>query len=126
MVDVLNKLKEAKNKTLEASKKVSAKVTIMQEFKDFLKEYKVVGLAVAFVMGVAVTALVNAIVANVIMPIVTFFLPKGTWQTAVWNIGPIAIGWGQTLNAIINFIIIAWVVFLMAKFILREEKVTKK
>jgi large conductance mechanosensitive channel len=115
MANILNKLKEAKGK-----------VTIVSEFKDFLKEYKVIGLAVAFVMGVAITTLVTSIVANLIMPIVTFFLPKGTWQTAVWNLGPIAIGWGQILNAIINFIIIAFVVFMMAKFILGEEKVTKK
>ena len=133
MANVLNKLNEARQKaietskkTFEATKKVSAKVTIISEFKDFLKEYKVVGLAVAFVMGVAVTALVNSIVANLIMPIVTFFLPNGTWQTAVWKIGTVAIGWGQMLNAVINFIIIAWVVFMIAKVILKEDKVTKK
>lgn len=119
MAEIINKIKEAKNK-------VSAKVTIFSEFREFLKEYKIVGLASAFIIGVAVTAFVTSLVANIIMPIVTFFLPKGSWQTAVWNIGPIAIGWGQVLNAFINFIIIAWVVFMIAKFILREEKVGKK
>ncbi len=96
------------------------------EFKEFLKEYKVVGLAIAFVMGIAATAMVKSLVDDVIMPILTPFIPGGEWQTAVWNIGPIVIKWGSFLGALINFIIIAWVVFMVAKLILREEKVSKK
>ncbi len=96
------------------------------EFKEFLKEYKVVGLAIAFVMGIAATAMVKSLVDDVIMPILTPFIPGGEWQTAVWNIGPIVIKWGSFLGALINFIIIAWVVFIVAKIILREEKVSKK
>lgn len=96
------------------------------EFKEFLKEYKVVGLAIAFVMGIAATTMVKSLVDDVIMPILTPFIPGGEWQTAVWNIGPIVIKWGSFLGALINFIIIAWVVFIAAKIILREEKVSKK
>jgi large conductance mechanosensitive channel len=48
------------------------------------------------------------------------------FQTATFKIGPIVIGWGAFLAALINFIIIAWVVFLIAKFVLKEEKVSKK
>lgn len=96
------------------------------EFKEFLKEYKVVGLAIAFVMGIAATAMVKSLVDDIIMPILTPFIPGGEWQTAVWNLGPIVIKWGSFLGSLINFIIIAWVVFLVAKIILREEKVTKK
>lgn len=99
---------------------------MVEEFKEFVKEYKVLGLAVGFIMGTAATNLVNAIVANVIMPIITPFIPGGGWQTAVWNIGPVALGWGPALAAIINFLIMAWVVFLVAKFVFKEEKVTKK
>lgn len=96
------------------------------EFKEFLKEYKVVPLAIAFIMGVAATALVKSLVDNIIMPIITPFIPGGEWQTATLSIGPIVLGWGAFLGNIINFIIIAWVVFMIAKFILREEKVAKK
>ncbi|PIN88524.1 large conductance mechanosensitive channel protein MscL, partial [Candidatus Pacearchaeota archaeon CG10_big_fil_rev_8_21_14_0_10_35_13] len=45
---------------------------------------------------------------------------------ATFNMGPIVIGWGAFVGALINFLVIAWVVFLIAKFVLREEKVTKK
>lgn len=99
---------------------------MISEFKDFLKEYKVVGLAVALVIGLAATALVNSIVNNLVMPIITPFIPGGAWQLATFHIGPIVISWGALLAAIINFVIIAWVVFIIAKKVMKEEKVTKK
>ena len=99
---------------------------VMNEFKEFLKEYKVVPLAIAFIMGVAATALVQSFVNNFIMPIITPFIPGGAWQTAKFHIGPIVIGWGALLGAIINFVIIALVVFLIAKYMFKEEKVSKK
>ena len=99
---------------------------ILKEFKDFLNEYKVIGLAVAFIMGAAATALVQSLVSNIIMPLITPFIPNGSWQTATFNIGPIVIGWGAFLGALINFIILAFVVFLIAKMVLKEDKVAKK
>ncbi|MCX6707962.1 MAG: MscL family protein [Candidatus Woesearchaeota archaeon] len=99
---------------------------VLQEFKEFLKEYKVVGLAVAFMMGAAATTLVQSLVNNVIMPIITPFIPKGGWQTATFSIGPIDIAWGAFLAALINFVILAFVVFIIAKYFFKEEKVTKK
>ena len=99
---------------------------ILLEFKDFLKEYKVIGLAVAFVMGIAATAFVKSIVDNIIMPLITPFIPGGAWQSAVWKFGPFVIGWGAFLAALINFVIIAWAVFIIVKIVMKEEKVTKK
>lgn len=99
---------------------------LISEFKDFLKEYKVVGLAVALIIGLAATSLVNSLVNNIIMPLITPFIPGGAWQEATFSIGPIVIGWGAFLGQLINFIIIAWVVFIIAKKIMKEEKVTKK
>ncbi len=98
----------------------------VHEFKEFLTEYKVIGLAIAFIMGAAITDLVKSLVNNIIMPVVTFFIPGGDWATATFSLGPIVIGWGPFLAALINFLIIALVVFWIAKAILREEKVTKK
>ncbi len=99
---------------------------IFLEFKDFLNEYKVIPLAIAFIMGIAATTLIQSIVNNLIMPIITPFIPEGQWQTATFSIGPIVLGWGALLGAIINFIVIALVVFLIAKYFFKEEKVTKK
>ncbi|MGY4884902.1 MAG: MscL family protein [Nanobdellota archaeon] len=99
---------------------------VLKEFKEFLKEYKVIGLAIALIIGLAATALVKAVVDYLVMPIITPFIPGGAWQTATFTIWKIVISWGALLSAIINFVIIAWVVFLIAKFALKEEKVTKK
>jgi large conductance mechanosensitive channel len=97
-----------------------------KEFKEFLKEYKIIGLAIAFVMGVAATSLVQSLVKDIVMPLITPFIPGGAWQTATVKLGPIVLSLGSFAGALINFIIIALVVFFVAKAILKEEKVTKK
>ncbi len=102
------------------------KMSMISEFMEFLKEYKVVALAVAFVMSVAATALIKSMVDNIIMPVITPFIPGGAWKTATFALGPIVVGWGPFLGELINFVIIAFVVFMIAKKIMKEEKVTKK
>ena len=101
-------------------------MSLLKEFKEFLEEYKVMGIAIGIVMGLATVALVNSLVSNIIMPIITPFIPGGAWQSATLTLGPIVIGWGAFLGALINFLIIAWVVFVIAKKFMKEEKVTKK
>jgi len=99
---------------------------VLKEFKEFLTEYKIIGLAVAFIMGVAITALVKSLVDNVIMPIITPFIPGGAWKVATFTVWKIVISWGAFLAELLNFIIIALVVFMIAKAILKEDKVSKK
>ena len=60
------------------------------------------------------------------MPIIAPFIPGGAWETATLQVGPIVLRWGAFLGDLINFIIIALVVFLVAKMMLKEEKVAKK
>jgi len=103
---------------------------IIKEFREFLKEYKVLPLAIAFIIGAAATALILSIVNNLIMPLINPIVPKGGWQNATIMFGPeskqVVIGWGALLGAIINFIIIAFVVFLLAKMLVREKKEDKE
>lgn len=99
---------------------------LIKEFTEFLNEYKVIGLAVAFIIGAAATNLVTSLVNNIIMPIIKPLMASGDWQTATLNIGPVAIAWGAFLASLINFIIIAFAVFMIAKMVLKEEKVSKK
>ena len=97
---------------------------VIQEFKEFLKEYKVVGLAVAFIMGAATTTLVQSIVNDIVMPIITPVIPNGGWEEATLELGPIIIKWGSFLGAFINFLMIALVVFILIKA-LKKAKVSK-
>lgn len=101
-------------------------MSMVKEFMDFLYEYKVIGLAIAFIMGMAANQVVKSLVDNVIMPVVGALIPGGEWQTAKLAIGPIMIGWGQFLSDIIYFVIVAIVIFLIAKKVLKEDKVEKK
>ncbi|MCX8179411.1 MAG: MscL family protein [Candidatus Aenigmarchaeota archaeon] len=100
-------------------------MSFVKEFIDFLKEYKVLALAIAFIIGSALTTLVQSLVNDILMPIITFFIPQGQWKEATFILGPIMIKYGSFLSAVLNFVIIALVVFLISK-IVKEEKITKK
>ncbi|MEK7103464.1 MAG: MscL family protein [Patescibacteria group bacterium] len=95
------------------------------EFKAFIKEYQIVGLALAFIMGGASQSLVRSLVENMIMPFVQILVPDG-WREATLIWGPLMLKWGAFLAEVINFIILALVVFLVAKKLLKEEKIAKK
>ncbi|MCK9185980.1 MscL family protein [Candidatus Gracilibacteria bacterium] len=83
------------------------------------------GLALAFIMGTASTDLVKSLVNNIVMPFVSP-LVKGGWKEAVLSIGPISIPWGSFLADLLNFVILAFVVFIIAKKLFKEAKVEKK
>jgi large conductance mechanosensitive channel len=95
------------------------------EMLDFLKEYKIIGLALAFIIGVASTSLVKSLVENIIMPFVTPLIPEDTWKNASLSFGPVIIKWGAFLSELISFLIMVIVVFIIAKKILRTKKVNK-
>jgi len=76
-------------------------------------------------MGIASTAFIKSFVDNIVMPIIRPFVPGGAWETATLQVGPIVLRWGAFLGELINFIIIAFVIFIIAKKVLKEEKVTK-
>jgi large conductance mechanosensitive channel len=97
-----------------------------KEFIAFLKQYGVIGLAIAVIIGGKLNALVSALVEGILMPIVTFFIPGGTWRTATLQIGPVHLLLGPVIGAGIDFLIVAWLVFLFSKKVLGEETVTKK
>ncbi len=101
---------------------VEERKSFMQEFIDFLNKYGVIGLAVAFVIGAAVTKLVSALVTDLIMPIIAALIPGGDWRAATVNIGNIKFLVGDFVGALIDFAIIAFVIFMIVKAIVREKK----
>ena len=98
----------------------------LKEFGEFLKEYKIISLAIAFVLGVASTAVVNSLVKDVLMPILAPLLGAVAWQDAMLNLGPIHIAYGSFLGELINFIVIAFVLFVVAKILIKKDKEEKK
>ncbi|MFB6181361.1 MAG: MscL family protein [Candidatus Magasanikbacteria bacterium] len=98
---------------------------MIKSYLDFLKEYKIVGLALGVIMGTASTALVQSLVQNIIMPIISIVIPSGGWREASFSVGSAVIRWGPFLAELINFIILAFVVFLIVKKVMRWENIQK-
>lgn len=84
-------------------------------------KYQVIGLAIAVVIGGAVNNLVQSIVNDLIMPIVGVITPDGDWKSLVLSIGPISLKIGSFMSALLNFLIVAWVVFVIVKLLIREN-----
>ena len=86
------------------------------EFVDFLSKYKVMGLAVAFMMGLYLGALVQSLVSDLLMPIIGLAIP-GLADLASLNyqVGQQIFGIGNFLVALITFIIVAFVIFILVK-----------
>ena len=94
------------------------KTGLYNDFMTFVTTGNLLAVAIAFVIGTLIAGLVSAIVSDLVMPIAGAFLPKGNWQTTVYtvNIGNgMNFTLGHFLGAIINFVIVAFVVFLIAR-----------
>jgi large conductance mechanosensitive channel len=86
-----------------------------EEFMDFLNKYGIIGLAVGFIIGGAAGALVSALVGDILMPIITFFIPGGGWREAILALGPIELSIGHFVGTLIDFLVIAVVVYVVMK-----------
>ncbi len=101
-------------------------MTLVSEFKAFLEKYQVLGLAVAFIIGAAAGKLVTALVTDIIMPIISLLIPGGDWRAAAIQIGNSKILIGDFVGAIIDFLIVAFVIFLVVKFLMKEDATAKR
>jgi large conductance mechanosensitive channel len=86
-----------------------------REFKAFLIKENVLALALAVVIGAALAKVVSALVADIVMPIVTFAVPAGAWRTAVWDIGTVRLSVGDFLGAVVDFLVIGFIVWRISK-----------
>jgi len=89
---------------------------LWNEFMDFLSKYKVMGLAVAFIIGVYLGGLVQALVKDLILPIIGLVIP-GLGDLATYEItfAQQIFRVGDFLAALITFIMVAFVIFLIIK-----------
>jgi large conductance mechanosensitive channel len=86
------------------------------EFKAFLETYKVLGLAVAFVMGLYLGALVQSLVNDLLLPAIGLAIPGlADLKTYTVPVNNQVFGVGSFLGALITFIIVAFVIFIVVK-----------
>ena len=99
---------------------------MVKEFVDFLKQYGVIGLAIAVIIGGKLGDLIKSVVDGLLMPFVGMLTPSGDWRQASGEINKAKFMYGPVIGATIDFVIVAAVVFVIAKTVLREKEVTKK
>lgn len=98
----------------------------MKGFLDFIREQGVVGLAVGFILGGAVSKLVASLVGDIISPLLALLLKNiENLQGAYLQIGSAKIMWGSFLNVFIDFVVIAFVVYFGVK-LLKLDRLDKK
>lgn len=97
-----------------------------RDFVEFIREQGVVGLAVGFIFGGAISKLVTSIVNDLINPFVGLILgAAGDLRSAAFHIGSAKIMWGSFLGTLIDFISISAVVYLGFR-LLHLERIDKK
>jgi len=89
---------------------------LAREFLEFIKQYKILGLAAAFIIGLAVNALILSLAQDIITPIIGIFIP-GFETIADIKFGPFGVG--NFIAAAINFVIVALIIFLIVKLATR-------
>ena len=96
--------------------------SFMKEFKEFAMKGNVMDLAVGMIIGAAFTAIISALVDNILSPLIGLLI-KVDFNDAAVNVAGVDIMYGAFIMAIINFIIVAFVLFAMIKAMnkLRKE-----
>ena len=88
---------------------------MIKEFKEFISKGNVMDMAVGIIIGSAFTAIVNSLVDSILMPIIGAICGGFSVDQMSWKIGEATIGYGAFIQAIIGFLLIAWVLFMIIK-----------
>jgi large conductance mechanosensitive channel len=90
---------------------------MLREFKEFAMRGNVMDLAIAVIIGGAFGAIVTSLVNDILMPLIGLLLGGINFSEMAIQVGDAVIKWGAFVQAVINFIIIAFVVFLIVRAI---------
>jgi len=96
------------------------------DFKAFISKGNIVQLAVAFIMGAAFTAIVTSLVGDIFMPFINAIFGHSDIAEMKWNMaGNIVINYGNFILAVINFLLVALILFFIIKMYGRAGKTMK-
>jgi large conductance mechanosensitive channel len=99
---------------------------MLKEFVAFLKHYGVIGLAIAVIIGGKLNLLITSVVNDLLTPLIFWPALKASGVDKISELAYRGILYGKVISSMIDFIIVAFLVFIFAKKIMREEVVTKK
>lgn len=96
---------------------------MLKEFKEFATRGNIVDLAIGVVIGGAFQKIVNSLVSDIIMPVISILTGKVDFSDMVLTIGDASIKYGNFITAIVDFLIITFSIFLIVKYINKLNKI---
>jgi large conductance mechanosensitive channel len=99
---------------------------MLREFQSFIKKGNVLDLAVAVIIGGAFGAIVSSLVADIIMPLIGIVLGGIDFTSLSLTVGAAELTYGNFIQAIINFLVIAIVIFMLVRQVKKMEKPAEK
>jgi large conductance mechanosensitive channel len=95
---------------------------MLKEFKEFALRGNVVDLAIAVVLGGAFGKIITSLVNDIIMPLIGLMLGGIDFQSLEYQVGDAVIKYGAFIQAVVDFVIIAFMIFLIVRAINRMKK----
>lgn len=107
---------------------------MIAEFRGFLTKTNALALAVGVIIGAAVGNVVSALVSDILMPVVSLFLPGGDWRSAKviltssmdasGNVVENAVLYGHFIGVLVDFLVISFVLFLIVRKLVKPAPAT--
>ncbi|MEK6245490.1 MAG: large-conductance mechanosensitive channel protein MscL [Pseudomonadota bacterium] len=101
-------------------------MSMAKEFREFVVKGNVMDLAVGVIIGAALGKIVSSLVEDVVMPLVGTLLGGLNFSSLAVSIGSATLKYGKFLQTCVDFLIIAWAIFLMVKLINRLKREEEK
>lgn len=99
---------------------------MIKEFMDFLKQYGVIGLAIAVIIGGKLNLLVTSLVNDLLTPLIFQPALKAAGVANIAELSFNGVMYGKVVASFIDFMIVAFIIFVFAKKVMKEEVVAKK
>lgn len=96
---------------------------MLKEFKEFALKGNIMDMAIGVVIGGAFQKIVNSLVNDIIMPIISILTKKVDFSDMVWTVGNASIKYGNFITMIVDFLIIAFSIFLVVKYMNKLNKI---
>ena len=103
--------------------KKKKKNNTLKEFKEFALKGNVMDMAIGVVIGGAFQKIVNSLVNDIIMPVISILIGKVDFSDMVLNVGNTSIKYGNFITTIVDFLIIAFSIFIALKYMAKLSKI---
>ncbi|MBR4892747.1 MAG: large conductance mechanosensitive channel protein MscL [Clostridia bacterium] len=98
----------------------------LREFKEFAVKGNMIELAIGLMIGTAFNAITNSLVKDIFMPFIGFLMGGKDFSSLAFTVGETSIAYGLLIQAVFNFLITAFVLFLLIKFIAKLKRQPKE